>query len=90
MQFEERYRVARSGRTCANVKRGRITERDRRAIKCVTKPMLGFKTFRAAVKVLAGVELMHMICKDQFVIHDAGAVSLANQFYVFAGQIGPI
>ena len=52
--------------------------------------MLGFKTLRAAVTVLAGVELMHMIRKDQFVIHDAGAVSLANQFHVFAGQIRPI
>jgi len=35
-----------------------IGEQDHRAIKRVTKPMLGFKSFRAAVNVLAGVELI--------------------------------
>ena len=42
-----------------------IVEQDHRAIKRVTRPMLNFKSFRAAHCVLAGVELMHMIRKRQ-------------------------
>ena len=38
-----------------------IVERDHRAIKRVTRPMLNFKSFRSAKNVLAGIELMHMI-----------------------------
>jgi len=45
-----------------------IVEQDHRAIKRVTKPMLGFKSFRAASNVLAGIELMHMIRKGRFAI----------------------
>jgi transposase-like protein len=48
-----------------------IVEQDHRAIKRVTRPMLGFKSFRAAGNVLAGIELMHMIRKGQFVIDGA-------------------
>jgi len=36
-----------------------IVEQDHRAIKRVTRPMLGFKSFRSAACVLAGIELMH-------------------------------
>lgn len=43
-----------------------IVEQDHRAIKLVTRPMLGFKSFRAARAILAGIELMHMIRKGQF------------------------
>jgi hypothetical protein len=42
-----------------------IVEQDHRAIKRVTKPMLNFKSFRSARKVLTGIELMHMIRKGQ-------------------------
>lgn len=45
-----------------------IVEQDHRAIKRVTRPMLNFKSFRAAHCVLAGVEFMHMIRKGQFAI----------------------
>jgi len=38
-----------------------IVEQDHRAVKRVTKPMLNFKSFQAAKRVLAGIELMHMI-----------------------------
>ena len=38
-----------------------IVEQDHRAVKRITKPMLGFKSFKAAKSVLAGIELMHMI-----------------------------
>jgi transposase-like protein len=66
-----------------------IVEQDHRAVKRVTRPMLGFKSFRAAASVLAGIELMHMIRKGQFVIDDAATTSFAEQFYALAGQIRP-
>ena len=45
-----------------------IIEQDHRAIKRVTKPMLNFKSFRAARSILAGIELMHMIRKGQLLL----------------------
>ena len=66
-----------------------IVEQDHRAIKRVTRPMLGFKSFRAAGNVLASVELMHMIRKGQFAIDGAASVSFADQFYALARQIRP-
>ena len=44
-----------------------IVEQDHRFVKRVTNPMLGFKTFRTARAVLAGIGLMHMIRKGPFV-----------------------
>ena len=66
-----------------------IVEHDHRAVKRVTRPMLGFKSFCAATNVLAGVELMHMIRKGQFMIDGAFAMSFAAQFYALAGQVRP-
>jgi putative transposase len=66
-----------------------IVEQDHRAIKRVTRPMLGFKSFRAASNVLAGVELTHMIRKGQFVIDGAATMSVADQFYALAGLDRP-
>ena len=40
-----------------------MVEQDHRGIKRVTRPMLGFKSFRAARNILAGIELMHIIRK---------------------------
>jgi len=67
-----------------------IVEQDHRAIKRVTKPMLGFKSFRAASNVLAGVELMHMIRKGQFAIEGGSTMSIADQFYALAGLVRPV
>jgi len=67
-----------------------IVEQDHRAIKRVTRPMLGFKSFHAAANVLAGIELMHMIRKDQFRIEGVARTSFADQFYALAGQIRPV
>ena len=67
-----------------------IIEQDHRAIKRVTRPMLNFKSFRSASNVLAGIELMHMIRKGQFVFDGAAARSFADQFYALAGQIRPV
>lgn len=62
-----------------------IVEQDHRAIKRITRPMLGFKSFRAARAILAGIELMHMIRKGQFLLKVDG-MSFADQFYTLAGQ----
>ena len=67
-----------------------IVEQDHRAVKRVTRPMLGFKSFQSAKNVLAGIELMHMIRKGQLMMEDADGLSFANQFYALAGQIRPV
>jgi putative transposase len=66
-----------------------IVEQDHRAVKRVTQPMLGFKSFRPARAVLAGIELMHMIRKGQFNIAGCNGMSFADQFYALAGQVRP-
>ncbi|MEO7128152.1 MAG: IS6 family transposase, partial [Rhodoferax sp.] len=52
-----------------------------RAIKRITRPMLGFKSFRCARILIAGVEVMHMIRKGQLGAIKDQASSVANQFY---------
>jgi len=42
-----------------------IVEQDHRAIKRITRPMLGFKSMHCARILLAGIETMHMIRKGQ-------------------------
>ena len=66
-----------------------IVEQDHRAIKGITKPMLGFKSFHAAKNILAGIELMHMIRKGQLNIAVVEELSFADQFYALAGKILP-
>ena len=53
-------------------------------MKRVTKPMLGFKSFRTARAVLAGIELMHMIRKGQLSAEKGKDRSFAEQFYALA------
>jgi putative transposase len=62
-----------------------IVEQDHRAVKRVTRPMLGFKSFDAAQATLAGVELMHMLKKQQMMV-EAGdeGLTAAEQFYALA------
>ena len=61
-----------------------IVEQDHRAIKRIVRPMLGFKAFRCARIILAGVEVMHMIKNGQLDCPKAQASSAANQFYSLA------
>jgi putative transposase len=61
-----------------------IVEKDHRAIKRVTKPMLNFKSFRSARNTLAGIELMHMIRKGQMIVAEENPMSFAEQFYALA------
>jgi len=58
-----------------------VVEQDHRAVKHITRPMLGFKSFEAAQCTLAGVELMHMLRKEGEV--DQG-LTAAKQFYSLA------
>jgi putative transposase len=62
-----------------------IVEQDHRAVKRVTRPMLGFKSFDAAQDTLVGIELRHMIKKRQLVV-EAGdeGLTAAELFYSLA------
>ncbi len=59
-----------------------IVEQDHRAIKRMTRPMLGFKSFWSAAITLAGIEIMHMIRKGQLICQ--GILTPAQQFYSLA------
>lgn len=61
-----------------------VIEQDHRAVKRITKPMMGFKSFYAARNVLAGIELMHMIRKGQMIVAKGAQLSFADQFYALA------
>ncbi len=61
-----------------------IVEQDHRAIKRIIRPMLGFKSFRCARILLAGIETMHMIKKRQLDCLDRQVASAADQFYSLA------
>jgi putative transposase len=62
-----------------------VVEQDHRAVKRITRRMLGFKSFDGAQYTLAGVELMHMLKKGQLT-GDEGEEDLtpAEQFYALA------
>ncbi|MEO9228451.1 MAG: IS6 family transposase [Devosia sp.] len=61
-----------------------VVEQDHRAVKRITRPMLGFKSFRCARIFIAGIEVMHMIRKDRLGPIKDQASSAANQFYSLA------
>ena len=58
---------------------------DHRAVKRITRQILGFKSFETAQSTLVGIELMHMLKKKQMVVEagDEGR-SAAEQFYALA------
>ncbi len=53
-----------------------IVEQDHRFIKKRIRSMLGLKSFRTATFILAGVEAMHMVKKEQIDLRDQ---SVQNQ-----------
>jgi putative transposase len=62
-----------------------IAEQEHRAVKRVTRPMLGFKSCAAAQDTLVGIELMHMIKKRQLVVEERNeGLTPAAQFYALA------
>ena len=52
-----------------------------RAIKRITRPMLGFKSFWSARIIIAGIETMHRIRKGQLDCPANSTMSAADQFY---------
>ncbi|ECK6537230.1 DUF2913 family protein [Salmonella enterica] len=61
-----------------------LIEQDHRNIKRRIRPMLGFKSFRRAQTLLAGVELIHMIRKGQCMHPKSQGLSPADSFYRLA------
>jgi transposase-like protein len=62
-----------------------IVEQDHRAVKRVTRPMLGFQSFDTAHNTLVGIELMHMLKKRQMVVEAREeSLTAAELFYTLA------
>ncbi len=61
-----------------------IVEQDHRAVKRVTQPMLGLKSFWSARILIGGIETMHMIRKGQMDCPAGSTMSAAQQFYSLA------
>ena len=40
-----------------------LVEQEHRTVKRITNPMLGFKSFWSAQKLIAGIETMHVVKK---------------------------
>lgn len=59
-----------------------IVEQDHRFIKKIVKPMMGFKSFHSASATLIGVELHHMLRKNQH--FNADNMSIHEHFYALA------
>jgi len=57
-----------------------VVEQDHRVIKRRTLPMMGFKSFGSAVKIIAGIETMHMVKKGQLRRPGGLAFSPADYF----------
>ena len=57
-----------------------ILEQEHRAVKRVARPMLGFKSFDAVQCTWIGIELMHMIRKDQLAGGVEQGLTPAEQF----------
>jgi hypothetical protein len=50
----------------------------------ITSPVLGFKTFWSAQRLIAGIETMHMVKKGQLHCPNGQAISATEQFYSLA------
>ncbi|SFP91964.1 DDE domain-containing protein [Nitrosomonas cryotolerans] len=62
-----------------------VVEQDYRAVKRITKPMFGLKSFQSAKNIPAGIELIHMIHKGQMMMMEgADKMPSAEQFYTLA------
>jgi putative transposase len=61
-----------------------IVEQDHRAVKRLTRPMLGFKSFWSARCTIAGIETMHAIRKGQLLPTGMIPQTPAEQFYALA------
>lgn len=59
-----------------------IIEQDHRAVKKITRPMMGFKSMASAEATIAGIELHHMLKKGQH--KNASSQTIFQQFYGLA------
>ena len=59
-------------------------EQDHRAIKKRVRPMLGFQTIHSARAILGGIEMIHMMRKQQAKYARNLHPSLAEQFEILA------
>jgi putative transposase len=57
---------------------------DHRAVKRIVRPMMGFKSFWCAANILADIETVHMIRKEQLECADGQTTSAADRFYSLA------
>lgn len=63
-----------------------IIEKDHRAIKRRTRPMLGFKSFRCARVLLGGIEVAHMISRRQ-TKENGARQTFAERFYLLLALV---
>ena len=61
-----------------------LVEQDHRAVKKVTQPMPGFKSFWSARILIARIETMHMIKRGQMICPRGSTMSAAQRFYSLA------
>src|SRR5688572_1168866 len=61
-----------------------LVEQDHRAVKRLTRPLLGFKPFWAARCTIAGIAVMHGIRKGQLMTPGHSLQTPAEQFYALA------
>jgi len=61
-----------------------IVEQDHRAVKRITRSMLGFKSFWAARCTIAGIEVMHALRKGQLASLENAPQTPVEQFYALA------
>jgi putative transposase len=61
-----------------------LVEQDHRAVKRLTRPMLGFKSFWTARCTIAGIEVLHAIRKGQLTTTGNASQTPAEQFSALA------
>ncbi|NDZ18823.1 IS6 family transposase [Variovorax sp. WS11] len=61
-----------------------LVEQDHRSVKRRIRPMMGFKSFHCAGRLIAGIETMHMIKKGQLRCPGGLAFAHADHFYSLA------
>jgi transposase-like protein len=61
-----------------------LVEQYHRAVKRRARPMMGFKSFWSAARLIAGFELMHVIKKGQLDCSHGQTPSAADKFYSLA------
>jgi hypothetical protein len=66
-----------------------MRELDHRGVTWVTRPRLGFKSCAAAQAALSGIELMHLLKKDQWIgAEGPGSLRHPSKFATEPGAVG--